>query len=38
MRILYSWYFGTKLFLQSKTLLGRLAKGTRLELSDPVSE
>ena len=38
MRILYPWYFGSKLFLQSKTLLGRLAKGTRLELSDPVSE
>jgi Sulfotransferase family len=37
MRILYPWYFESKLFLQSKTLVGRLAKGTRLELADPVS-
>ena len=37
MRILYPLYFETKLFLQSKTLIGRLAKGTRLELADPVS-
>jgi hypothetical protein len=37
MRILYPWYFGSKLFLQSKTLVGRLAKGTRLELADAVS-
>jgi hypothetical protein len=28
----YPGYFDTKLFLQSKTLIGRLAKGTRLEL------
>jgi Sulfotransferase family len=32
----YPRYFGTKLFLQSETLVGRLAKGTRLELSSPV--
>jgi hypothetical protein len=36
MRILYPRYFETKLFLQSRTLAGRLAKGTRLELTDPV--
>jgi len=36
MRILYPRYFETKLFLQSRTLVGRLAKGTRLELTDPV--
>ena len=36
MRILYPLYFEAKVFLQSKTLLGRLAKGTRLELTDPV--
>jgi hypothetical protein len=36
MRMLYPLYFETKLFLQSKTVVGRLAKGTRLELSDPV--
>ena len=36
MRILYPPYFDTKLFLQSKTVVGRLAKGTRLELTDPV--
>ncbi len=38
MRAFYPAYFETKLFLQSKTLLGRLAKGTRLELSAPVKE
>jgi hypothetical protein len=37
MRILYPWYFESKLFLQSKTLMGRLAKGTRLELAEAVS-
>lgn len=36
MRMLYPLYFETKLFLQSKTLVGRLAKGTRLELTEPV--
>jgi hypothetical protein len=36
MRVLYPPYFDAKIFLQSKTLLGRLAKGTRLELTDPV--
>ncbi len=36
MRILYPPYFETKLFLQSKTVVGRLSKGTRLELTDPV--
>lgn len=36
MRILYPRYFEAKLFLQSKTVVGRLAKGTRLELTDPV--
>jgi hypothetical protein len=36
MRILYPPYFETKLFLQSKTVVGRLAKGTRLELIDPI--
>jgi hypothetical protein len=36
MRILYPPYFDAKVFLQSKTVLGRLAKGTRLELTDPV--
>jgi hypothetical protein len=35
MRALYPPYFETKLFLQSKTVVGRLAKGTRLELSNP---
>lgn len=34
MGILYPPYFETKLFLQSKTVVGRLAKGTRLELTD----
>jgi hypothetical protein len=33
MRIVYPRYFEMKLFLQSKTLAGRLAKGTRLELT-----
>jgi hypothetical protein len=32
----YPGYFDTKLFLQSKTLIGRLAKGTRLELAPSV--
>jgi hypothetical protein len=36
MRILYPRYLETKVFLQSKTVLGRRAKGTRLELTDPV--
>ncbi len=36
MGILYPPYFDAKLFLQSKTLVGRLAKGTRLELEAPV--
>jgi Sulfotransferase family len=36
MQALYPPYFETKLFLQSKTLVGRFAKGTRLELADPV--
>jgi hypothetical protein len=36
MRLLYPRYFDTKVFLQSKTPFGRLAKGTRLELSEPV--
>jgi hypothetical protein len=35
MRSFYPRYFDVKLFLQSKTLVGRLAKGTRLELVDP---
>jgi Sulfotransferase family len=35
MRALYPPYFETKLFLQSKTVVGRLAKGTRLELINP---
>jgi hypothetical protein len=35
MRILYPRYFDAKLFLKSKTFLGRvLAKGRRLELTD----
>jgi len=37
MRLFYPQYFETKLFLQSKTVVGRLAKGTRLEL-DPVTD
>ena len=36
MRIFYPRFFDTKLFLQSKTLVGRLFKGARLELTDPV--
>jgi len=37
MRTLYPWYFDAKLFLKSKTVLGRvLVKGGRLELTDPV--
>jgi hypothetical protein len=35
MRALYPAYFDTKLFLQSRTIMGRLASGTRLEL-EPV--
>jgi hypothetical protein len=34
MQVFYPRYFQAKLFLLSKTLVGRLAKGTRLELSD----
>lgn len=34
MRSFYPRYFETKLFLQSRTLVGRLAKGTRLELTE----
>jgi len=36
MRVFYPGYFDIKLFLQSKTVVGRIAKGTRLELADPV--
>jgi LPS sulfotransferase NodH len=36
MRMLYPSYFESKVFLQSKTVLGRRAKGTRLELTDLV--
>jgi len=36
MRIFYSRYFEAKLFLQSRTVMGRLAKGKRLELTNPV--
>jgi hypothetical protein len=36
MRMFYPGYFDIKLFLQSKTVVGRIAKGTRLELADPV--
>jgi hypothetical protein len=36
MRILYPRYFEAKVLLQSKTVLGRRANGTRLELTDPV--
>jgi LPS sulfotransferase NodH len=36
MRILYPQYFEAKVFLQSRTIVGRRAKGTRLELSDPI--
>jgi len=35
-RVLYPPYFETKVFLQSKTIVGRRAKGTRLELSAPL--
>lgn len=37
LRLMRAWYprfFGLKLFLRSKTVMGRLAKGTRLELAD----
>ena len=33
MRIVYPRYFETKLFLQSKTVVGRLDRGRRLELT-----
>jgi hypothetical protein len=37
MRVLYPWYFESKVFLKSKTILGRLlVKGGRLELTAPV--
>jgi hypothetical protein len=36
MRLFYPGYFDAKLFLQSKTVLGRIAKGRRLELVDSV--
>jgi hypothetical protein len=36
MRLFYPRYFDAKLFLQSKTLVGRIAKGKRLELVDSV--
>jgi hypothetical protein len=36
MRTFYPRFFDAKLFLQSKTLVGRLCKGARLELTDPV--
>lgn len=36
MRSFYPRYFDAKLFLQSKTPVGRVAKGTRLELVDSV--
>jgi len=37
MRLSYPWYFDAKLFLKSKTVVGRLiVKGKRLELTDPV--
>ena len=35
MRIFYPKYFEAKLLLQSKTAIGRLGNGTRLELTDP---
>jgi hypothetical protein len=39
MRIFYPRYFDTKLFVKSKTVLGRLlVNGDRLELTDPVRE
>jgi hypothetical protein len=36
MQMFYPRYFDIKLFLQSKTVVGRIAKGTRLELADLV--
>jgi len=36
MRLCYPRYFDAKLFLQSKTVVGRIAKGKRLELVDSV--
>jgi Sulfotransferase family len=33
MRLAYPLYFAAKLFLQSRTIIGRLAKGTRLHLT-----
>ena len=36
MRLIYPPYFEAKLFLKSKTALGRLATAGRLELTDPV--
>jgi hypothetical protein len=36
MCVFYPRLFDTKLFLQSKTLVGRLSRGARLELTDPV--
>jgi hypothetical protein len=36
MRILYPQYFEAKVFLQARTIVGRRAKGTRLELTDPI--
>ncbi len=35
MRFFYPRYFETKLFLQSRTVVGRLGKGTRLDLTNP---
>jgi hypothetical protein len=32
----FPWFFETKLFLQSKTVIGRLGDGARLELTDAV--
>lgn len=34
MRLFYPAFFETKLFLRDRTLVGRLAKGSRLELTD----
>lgn len=36
MRAFYPPFFETKLFLQSKTVVGRFAKGTRLELTNAI--
>lgn len=36
MRILYPWYLETKLWLKSKTVLGRFVSKERLELAEPV--